>query len=181
MMSEAISPKQLEKEAKSAYQKGDFLIAARNFEAAAKGYLNQGNDLACAEMRNNASVAYLQGDEGESALRAVEGTPDTFSAEGDIKRQALALGNLGAALEELDRLDEAEQAYFQSAELLQQIGETQLRANVMQSLSALQLNMGRQLEALATMQAGVAGVERPSLKQRALKELLQMPFKFLNK
>jgi hypothetical protein len=47
----------------------------------------------------------------------------------------------------------------------------------MQSLSALQLRTGHQLEELATMQAGLDGLEKPNPQQRALKKLLQMPFK----
>ncbi len=180
-MSQTLNPKQLEKEAKSAYQKGDYLRAAYAYEAAAQGYKDAGDNLTYAEMRNNACVAYVQGGDGQAAIQAVEGTPEIFATTGDVKRQALAYGNWGAALEELDRLDEAEEAYVQSADLLKQVGEAQLRANVMQSLSALQLKMGRQLEALATMQAGVDGIPHPNLKQRALKELLQMPYKFMNK
>jgi hypothetical protein len=51
----------------------------------------------------------------------------------------------------------------------------------LKSLSALQLNNGRKLEAWATMKAGVDGIKRPNIKQRTLKHLLEMPFKFLNK
>jgi hypothetical protein len=46
----------------------------------------------------------------------------------------------------------------------------------MQSLSMLQLQMGRQLQALASMQNGIEGVERPSASQKMLKKLLNIPF-----
>jgi hypothetical protein len=54
-----------------------------------------------------------------------------------------------------------------------------MRAHVLQSLSKLQLKSGRQIEALATMEAGLEGFKKPTLKQRILKKLLQMPFRFL--
>jgi len=53
--------------------------------------------------------------------------------------------------------------------------------STMQSLSALQLRTGRQLEALATMQAGVERIERPGLKNRLLKKILDLPFRLFNR
>jgi chaperonin cofactor prefoldin len=105
----------------------------------------------------------------------------TFDQAGDVLHQAMALGNWAAALEELDRLDDAAEAYQQSADLLKQIGEDGLRVHVMQSLSALQLRMGRQLQALATMQAGLEDVRRPTPKQLLLKQLLKIPFRLLGR
>ena len=180
-MNEPISVKQLVAEGKSAYQQGDFLAAAQVFDAAAAAYQAAGDKLNAAELRNNSSVAYLQAGESQSALEAVEGTPAIFSAAGDERRQGMALGNLGAALEAVNRLDEAAQAYQQSAELLQRAGENDLRSYVMKSLSALQLRTGHQIEALSTMQAGLEGIEHPKPKQWLLKKLLRVPFKFLGK
>ena len=178
-MSELVSPKQLEKEARQAYKQGDYLAAARAFEAAAQGYLTLDDPLNAAEMKNNSSVAYLQASDGEAALRIVLGTPEVFSASGDLLRQGMALGNLGAALEAVGKFDEAIQAYQQSAELLKQVDETEMRARVMQSLSAVQLRTGHQLEALASMQAGLDGLKKPSPRQRALRKLLDLPSKVI--
>lgn len=176
-----VSPNKLAEEGKAAYQRGDYLASARAFESAGEGFTTAGDALNAAEMANNSSVAYLQAGEAESALRTVEGTAAVFAAAGDLRRQGMALGNLGAALEALNRLDEAQEAYQQSADVLQQAGEMDLRVHVMQSLSGLQLRTGRQLQALATMQAGLEGVERPSAKQRLMKQFLKVPFKLLNK
>jgi tetratricopeptide (TPR) repeat protein len=180
-MSETINPKQLISEAKSAYKRGDYIDAAHAYDAAATSYQIGGDDLTAAEMRNNCSVSYVQAGETELALRAVEGTAEIFAAAGDIRRQGMALGNLGAALEADNRIEEAVETYDQSADLLKQVGEGELRANVMQSLSRLQLSTGRQLEALATMEAGLEGVERPNTQQRFLKKLLKLPYKYMGK
>lgn len=180
-MEEQISINQMINEAKSAYQQGDFIVAARAFDAAADSYDVSGDALNAAEMRNNSSVAYLQAGEVSKAFRAVEGTPAVFATAGDVRRQGMALGNLGSALEAMNRLDEASKAYAQSAELLGSIGENDLRAYVMKSLSAIQMRSGRHIEALSTMQAGLDGIEHPKPQQRLLKRLLQVPFKFLGK
>ncbi len=178
-MAEVLDPKQLGKEAQAAYQRGDYGAAAKSFQAAAQSLAAAGDKTSEAEMLNHASVAFLQAGDAQSAFRAVDGTPATFAAAGDVRRQGLALGNLGAALDALNRKPEAVEAYQQSAELLEQAGESEMRAHVLQSLSKLQLRSGRQIEALATMEAGISGFERPTLKQRFLKKLLRLPFKFL--
>lgn len=176
-MGETLSPNQLTKEAQRAYKRGDYLTAARRYQAAGEAYQTTGNHLDAAEMYNSSSVAFLQAGEVDLALQVVEGTDNIFADAGDLRRQGMALGNLGAALEAASKHDEAIEKYLLSAELLKKTGEYNLHANVMQSLSALQLKTGRQLEALATMQAGLAAVEKPSPQQRALKKLLQMPYK----
>ncbi|HSF82030.1 MAG TPA: hypothetical protein VLA49_12390 [Anaerolineales bacterium] len=180
-MSEPMSPNQLLAEAKKAYEMGNFVESAHTFEAAAQAFTSSGDELMASEMRNNSSVAFLQAGEAESALQAVEGTAAIFANAGDIRRQGMALGNLGAALEAVNLLDESVEAYMQSADLLKQAGDTDLRLHVMRSISALQLRTGRQIEALATMQAGLEDVDKPSPKQRFLKRLLDIPSRLMNK
>jgi hypothetical protein len=53
--------------------------------------------------------------------------------------------------------------------------------HVTQSISGLQLRTGKQLQAVATMQAGLEEIEKPTPKQRFLKRLLQVPFKMLGR
>ncbi|HIE58246.1 MAG TPA: tetratricopeptide repeat protein [Anaerolineales bacterium] len=178
-MSEILSQEQLLREAQAAYRRGDYEAAVQSFNAARESYLAIGDELNAAEMANNASVALLQNGKAEEALQSVIGTAAIFAAAGDHKRQAIALGNQAAALEEMKRLDEAEQLYWQSAEILKNINETDLRLSVMQSISALQLRSGRQLQAVATMQSGIDGIEKPTFKQRALKRLLEIPIKMI--
>lgn len=180
-MDETLSPMQLAKEGQAAYEKGDFTSAANAFRAACEGYQINGDELAAAEMANNLSVALLQAGEAEQAWQAALDTDQIFERAGDVQRQAMAVGNQAASLEALGRLEEAIENYEKSAELLAQIGDLDTRLAVMQSLSALQLKQGRQFEALATMQSGLNGIKRPSPKQRMLKKLLQLPFKYLSR
>jgi len=170
---------QLVKEGKEAYARGDFTTAAQLFQTAAQGYATTGDKLSEAEMLNNCGVAYLRAGDGKAAFQAINGTPATFANAGDIRRQGLALGNLGDALDSVGRKQEAIPIYEQSADLLEQAGEEEMRAHVLQSLSKLQLRSGRQIEALATMEAGLEGFKKPSLKQRFLKKLLRIPFKMM--
>jgi len=66
-------------------------------------------------------------------------------------------------------------------ELLKEIGDQELRPMVMKSLSAVQLRLGQQMEALVTMQAGLDDVENPGLKQKLIKKVLRSPFSYFNR
>src|SRR4030042_1151948 len=176
---EIISPQQLAEEAQAEYNQGEYLSAAKLYKAAADGYLSVGDELLAAEMANNSSVSFLKGGKAESALEAVADTDKVFASKGDILRQAMALGNQAAALEGLKKLENAVILYGQSAELLKQLGESELRAYVLQSISSIQLRRGQYLGASGTMGEGVMGLDKPGLKQKLLKSLMQLPFKFI--
>ncbi len=176
---EIVDPKQLGEEALAEYNRANYLAAAQLYQAASEGYKLAGDELSGAEMANNCNVAFLKAGQPESALRAAMGTDELFARRGDTLRQAMALGNQGAAWEGLAQWDKAIVAYQQSAELLKQLGEGELRAYVMQSISAIQLRRGQFLEAYTTMNVGVMGLDKPSLSQKLLKSIMQLPFKFL--
>jgi tetratricopeptide (TPR) repeat protein len=176
---EIINPQQLADEGQAEYNKGEYLSAARLYKAAADGYLSAGDGLLAAEMANNSSVAFLKGGNAESAMEAVRDTDRVFAEKGDTLRQAMALGNQAAAWEGLKQLDNAVIAYGQSADLLKQLGESELRAYVLQAISSIQLRRGQYLEAYGTMGEGVMGLDKPNFKQKLLQSLMQLPFKFL--
>lgn len=175
------TPQQLEAEGGSAYHSGNHAEAAGIFLAAEEGYRAVGDKMKAAEMANNCSVSLLQTDKAQDAYQAVRDTVEIFREAQDEKRLAMALGNRAAALEALDNLEQALLDYETSADILKKIGKHDLRLEVMKSISALQLRMGRSLQAVATMQAGVDGVEKPKLKYRLLKRILNFPSKFMNK
>ena len=106
-MNDTLSLQELTEEGKAAYKRGDYLASARAYQAAAQGYEATGDALTAAELLNNSSVAYLRLGDGEGALQAVEGTPEVFASAQDIRRQGIALGNLGAALDAVKRIDAA--------------------------------------------------------------------------
>jgi tetratricopeptide (TPR) repeat protein len=175
----ALTPEQLEDEGKTAYGEGDYRLAADSFLAAEEGYRLKGDEIKAAEMANNRSVALIQAGEDRGALDAVQDTVAIFEQAGDTLRQAMALGNRASAYEALGQLDLAIADYEQAEEIFRQLGKTDLRLDVSKSLSALQMRKGKTLEALGTMQAGVAEIERPTLKQRILKKLLGLPARLL--
>jgi len=86
---------------KQEYELGNYLAAADLFSQAAQVYASMQDELNAAEMKNNQSVALLQGGNAKEALQATEGTEDIFQKAGDTKRQGIAVSNRAAALEAL--------------------------------------------------------------------------------
>ncbi len=177
-MTETLSPQQLSEDGKRDYKALKYQEAASEFRSAMVGFTQAGDALSAAEEANNLSVTLLQIGDGEGALKVVESTETVFASAGDVRRQAMALGNKGSALEHLKRYQDAMAAYEQAAELFKQIGEHELRAPVLKSLSALQLKTGKQMEAMATMNAGLEEAGKTNPVQRFLKKLFEIPMKW---
>ena len=172
-------PEKIAKNAKAAYKTGKYQKAADQFQKAAAGFSNAGDELMAAEMLNNQSVALLQNGDPTGAFTAASGTDEIFSKARDSRRQAMALGNQAAALDSLGELEEAIEKYKLAAELLKETGDMELRSYVLESLSALQLRTGNQFQSLATMQAALDSKKKLGFKERFLKKILRIPFKLM--
>jgi len=177
----ADSPHSLAARAEKAYHAGRLAEAAALYGQAAGLSAAAGDQIQAAEMANNQSVVLLRSGEAQAALSVCSGTDQIFAQAGEIRKQALALGNQAAALEALNRLDEALVLYRQSSDLLQQTGDQEYRAYVLKSISALQIRTGRQLEGLASMEAALENKKQLSLKERILKKIIHVPFQMLKR
>ncbi|GAB4477145.1 MAG: hypothetical protein Kow0088_15680 [Anaerolineales bacterium] len=180
-MSKLLSPKELAERAERFYRDGNLPEAAEGFEAAARAYQAQGKQILAAEMWNNYSVVLIQLGRGEEAVKTVETTLPILNESGDQERLGVAYGNLATALEACGRYAEAQEAYLQSADLLEKCGKMELRLHALKALSQLQLKQGKQLQALATFQAALEDSSQLSLQQRFLKKLMEIPSKLLPK
>jgi tetratricopeptide (TPR) repeat protein len=181
MADQTLSPEQYARSGMTHFKAGDFQAAQQYFAAAAAGYTTLGDTLSSAEMQNNLSLVYLKLSKPQQALDAVAGTDVAFAAAGDTHRQALALGNQASALEALGKLEPALEKYEACADLLKKVGDSDNRVVVMQAMSQLQLRMGRQLEAITSMQIALDNKSKLSVKESLLRRLLKFPSKFLNR
>jgi tetratricopeptide (TPR) repeat protein len=171
----------LSNQAEKVYKAGKYEEAAILYAQAAASCRDAGDTLRAAELDNNLSVALLQAGNPQGALEAVQDTDKVFEEAGDTRRQALALGNQAAALEALDRLDEALATYRKCSDLLKSIDEQEYRSYVLKSISALQIRTGHQLEALASMDAALQNKKKLTLQERFLKKLLRVPIDMINR
>jgi len=175
------TPSKIASGAEKAYRAGRHAEAAALYRQAEELYAASGDPVQAAEMANNRSVVLLQAGEAQAALEACSGTSSIFAQAGETHKQALALGNQAAALEALNRLDEALALYRQSSELLKQTGDQDSRAHVLKCISALQIRTGHQLEGLASMEAALENKKQLSLQERILKKIIRIPFQMLKR
>jgi tetratricopeptide (TPR) repeat protein len=166
-------PKTLAANAVRLYQEGDFESAARVFGEAASAFQAENNALEAAEMKNNQSVAFLQGGDAQASYTAAHGTAEIFLAAEDFRRAGMARSNEATALENVGRWDEAVVIYRQAAGDLEKAGEDQLRATVMMAVAGIKLRKWKIMEALLAMYEGLSGVKHPTLKQKILLVLLR--------
>ena len=168
-----IEPAQLAEQGKQAFRNKQFDESAELFRQAAEGFSLGRNGLLAAEMKNNMSVALLQAGKAQESLDAALGTDLVFAGAKDIKSQGMALGNQAAALEALNRFDEAIAAYERSADLFAEVGEGDLRSMVMKSAAAIKLKTGKVTESAFKMMGSLDAKDNPGFFERILKFFLR--------
>ena len=84
---------------------------------------NSDNLTKSAEMKNNASVAYLLAGDPQKSFDLAKDTHLVFEVSEDWKNYGLALGNQASALENLGKKDQALEYYEIAAEKLKIAGE----------------------------------------------------------
>lgn len=168
-----IEPAQLSEQGRLAFGERRFEEAAGLFRQAAEGFASGRDGLMAAEMKNNLSVALLQGGSPQDALDAALGTDMIFAEANDLKRQAMALGNQAAALEALGRLDEALEKYDHSADLFGKAGEGDLRSLVLKSAAAIKFKTGKFSDSAYKMLGALDAKDKPSIFERILKFFLR--------
>jgi tetratricopeptide (TPR) repeat protein len=166
-------PAQLAEQGKRAFADKKFGEAAELFKQAADGFASGRGDLMAAEMKNNMSVALFQAGKPQLALEAALGTDEVFAGANDAKRQAMSLGNQAAALEALDRTNEAIEKYERSAALFREAGEGDMRAMVMKSIAAIRLKNGRIADSAFQMMGALEAKDKPSVFERILRFFLR--------
>lgn len=170
-----------EKEANELYSAGKYQQASNTYSQAADKYLSDGNEVRAAEMRNNQCVALLQAKLPGDALTAVKGTALIFKTAGDKLKQAMAYANEATALKDLGKKPEAIEMFTLAAGLFRQLNESEMYQEVMQSISSLKLKSRNIIGALFSMQEGLKQVEKPTIKQKLLLKLLNIPQDLMGK
>ncbi len=163
----------------SAYRKGKYQEAAEICELIAAEYEGNGDFVSAAEMKNNRSVALLKSGQAKAALAAAAGTDEIFAAGGDLRRQAIALGNQAAAFEALGQMEKAANYYSESAGLLEKTGDKEMHAIVMKSLSTIYLKQGKKIDTFIALQASLENDEHLSPRERTIKKILNRLLSFL--
>ena len=171
----------LAEEGKSLYRAKKYIPAADSFSQAAREYDVLGNILLGAEMRNNQCVSLLLAKKPRQALAAVQGTSELFLKTGQITKAGMALANEATALQDLGETASALDTFARAGELFQSVGEEDLYLQTIQSVSSLKMKSRNLIGAVFSMQEGLEGIDKPTWKQKLLKNLLKVPDRLLNK
>jgi len=173
---DATDPVKLAEQGKKEYANGSHLTAADLFAQAAQAYESMQDALNAAEMKNNQSVALLQGGKVKDALQVLDGIEAIFEKAGDVKRQGFTVGNRAAALEGAKKFDEALVEYERAADLLEQAGEGDMHSVVRKAAANLNLKRGHVTAAQMDVYDSLRLVEKPNMTQRILKFFKRIGF-----
>lgn len=159
------------------YQKKNYLAARDGFQKCVEILAQSGPEKDLAEMKNNLSVTLIDLKESQQAYDVVVGTDEIFKKLEDKKSQAMALANIGTALQALGKKDEALEKFEESSALFREVGEKFMRATVLKKISDLQLTTGKPLQAIASMQASYDQKEKKSFREKILGSALGQIFR----
>ncbi|MBW6473410.1 MAG: hypothetical protein K0B14_09825 [Anaerolineaceae bacterium] len=159
------------------FKQKKYVEAASLFEKIAGAYQELNEVCKSAEMKNNASVAYLMAGDPQKSYDLSKDTHVIFEETKDWKNFGLALGNQASALENLGKKDLALEYYQIAAEKLNLAGEKESRAYVLKRISALQIQKGDQLDALGSMTAALHNLPELSTREKILKKLTDLVMK----
>lgn len=167
----------LAEKGKIEYENGNYSAAADLFLQAAQACAAMQDELNAAEMKNNQSVSLLKAGKAKDALRATEGTEQIFADAGDLRRQAIAVGNRAAALEGLKKWNEALAEYDRAASIFEQAGAGDMHSVVRKAAANLNLKRGRFTDSQLDIYDSLRLVEKPTLTQRIMKFLIRIGVK----
>ena len=155
------------------YQAGRFEDAIAALAQAQPAFMAESNVRLAAECANDRGVAARQAARFDEAEQAFSQAQQLFEQTGDRVSQGQVVGNLAALAESRRQIDKAASLYTQAIALFDEAGEADLAGETWRALSRLRLRQGRWFAALAAYDAGLEGVKRLSLTQRALRRLLK--------
>jgi len=169
----------LNQAAQTAFERKNFPEAVRIY-LQVKGLIDPATQPAAhSEARNNLSVALLKAGNAAEALVQADGTELVFAELRDPQRQAIALGNIAAALVDLQRYDEALDKYQLSADLFKQTGKDEMRSYVLREISVLQMKRGKKVDSLFAMDAALQTKKKLTWRESLIKRLMGTVHKML--
>ncbi len=166
------SAQEMKEEGLRLFQEGLYLEAAERFEQARQAFGSEGDVVEAAEMLNNLGIVHRMRRQWDEAVAALEEAQSAFAALGDIDREAQVLGNLGGLYASQGQRERAVASLREAATIFAEVGDDQRQGETLLALGVQQWKSGDRQAGLATYQAGLETLERPSAGQKALRGLL---------
>lgn len=158
------------------FHKKNYTLAADYFSRAAEAAKEIQQETDEAEIRNNLSVTYLMSGNARQAYEAALGTDRVFAAHNDLKRQAMALGNIAQALEELKDYPQALIVYDEALVLLKGQNLNDIRSTLFRRKAIVQGKAGDTYQAVASLDSSIDAKPGQDIKDKFLKQFLDRLF-----
>ena len=180
MTENAVSARELKEEGLRLFQEGLYEEATATFERARVMFADAGNEVEATEMVNNLGVIYRMQGQWDEAIAALEEARAAFVRLGDRAREAQTLGNLGGLYASQGDRDKAKECLRQAADIFANSGDTQLHGETLLALGVQLWKTGDRSGGLATYEAGLHTLQKPSVGQKALRGLLNLRTRLLS-
>jgi tetratricopeptide (TPR) repeat protein len=155
------------------FRKGKFQEALEKFNEALSEVTGEAKHTA--EIYNDLGVTYKQLEDYPAAHQALDEAWTRFTELADKKGQAQTLGNRAAVYEAEDLLDEAVDTYKKSAQMLEELGESEMAMYVWQAVSRLRMKQKQYIAAIGAYEEGIDNIPEGSLKKKILRQILKIP------
>jgi tetratricopeptide (TPR) repeat protein len=142
-------------------------------------FAEEDRELEVGEMLNNIGIIRRKQGRWDEAVESLEESLRIFVRREDKAREAQARGNLASVYASLKRREDAEEAWSAAAAAFQDLGDRQKQGDTLMALGVSMFKSGRRQEGLATYQAGMALIEKPTLLQRIYRFLLMLQTRIL--
>lgn len=173
-MAETKTAQETKEEGMRLFHEGLYDEAAAKFEHAREMFAAAGDEIEKAETINNLGVVYRRQDKWDEAIAALEEAKATFAKLGDRNREAQALGNLGGLYADKDERDKAKACLREAADAFAELGDKEHQGETLLALGVQLWKTGDRSGGLATYEAGLQMLPRPTVKQKTMRNLLRM-------
>lgn len=179
MVDKIASARELKEEGLRLFQEGLYEEAVAKFKEAREKFAAEGNDIEVAEIVNNLGVISRMQGQWDDAITALEEARATFMRLDDRSREAQTLGNLGGLYASKGERDKAQECLHQAADIFADLGDEQRHGEILLALGVQEWKTGDRSGGLATYEAGLHTLEKPTAGQRALRGLFGLRDKLL--
>jgi len=179
-MTETTSARTLKEEGLRLFQEGLYEESVAKFEEAQEMFAAEGNEVEAIEMVNNLGVIYRMQGKWDEAVAALGEARAAFARLGDHNREAQALGNLGGLYASRDERDKAAECLRQAADIFAELGDAQRQGETMLALGVQMWKTGDRSGGLATYEAGLHTLQKPTASQKAVRGLLGLRTRLLS-
>ncbi|MCX7680530.1 MAG: tetratricopeptide repeat protein [Anaerolineae bacterium] len=180
-MPNEVSAQELKSEGQRLFYEGLYEEAAAAFERARALFAAAGNEGEAAEMVNNLGLVHHSQGKWDEAIAALEQARATFVRLGDRSREAQVLANMSRPYAAKGEPEKARECLQQAADIFAALGDEQRRGEVLLEMSRQMWKSGARSEAVATFEAGLQTLQKPSISQKALRSLLNLRNRLLTR